>query len=107
MSEAEAIVDLRVDDFLHWLRTRESVPLIRVLRDNAERVRRHEMEHALKQLAKGEPPAAVLEQLSQRLTNKYLHAPTQALNQSEGNRGELRALVTKLFNLHHDPRSSH
>ena len=107
VSEAEAIVDLRVDDFLHWLRTRESVPLIRVLRDNAERVRRHEMEHALKLLAKGEPPAAVLEQLSQRLTNKYLHAPTQALNQSEGNRGELRALVTKLFNLHHDPRSSH
>ena len=107
VSEAEAIVDLRVDDFLHWLRTRESVPLIRVLRDNAERVRRHEMEHALKLLAKGEPPAAVLEQLSQRLTNKYLHAPTQALNQSEGNRGELRALVTKLFNLHHDPHSSH
>ena len=49
----------------------------------------------------------MLEQLSHRLTNKYLHAPTQALNQSEGNRGELRALVTKLFNLHHDPHSSH
>lgn len=103
VSEAEAIVDLRVDDFLHWLQTRESVPLIRVLRDNAERVRRHEMEHALKLLARGEAPAAVLEQLSHRLTNKYLHAPTQALNQSEGNRGELRALVAKLFNLHHDP----
>ena len=102
VSEAEAIVDLRVDDFLHWLRAREHVPLIRVLRDNAERVRRHELDHALKLLARGEPPAAVLEQLSQRLTNKHLHAPLQALHQAEDEHGELRALVTRLFNLHHN-----
>jgi glutamyl-tRNA reductase len=103
VTEAEAIVDLRVEDFLQWLRTRESVPLIRILRDNAERVRSGEMEHALKRLAGGEPPAAVLEQLSHRLTNKYLHAPTQALNQSDADSGEMRALAARLFNLHHDP----
>ncbi|MDR1935019.1 MAG: glutamyl-tRNA reductase [Candidatus Accumulibacter sp.] len=101
--EAEEIVERRVDDFLQWLKTRESVPLIRVLRDQAERVRQSEMEHALKLLARGEAPEAVLEQLSQRLTNKHLHAPTQALNQSEGNPGELRALVARLFKLHLDP----
>ena len=101
--DAEAIVDVRVDDFLQWLHTRESVPLIRALRDNAERMRRHEMEHALKLLGKGENPEAVLEQLSQRLTNKYLHAPTQALNQAENRREEMQALVTKLFNLHREP----
>ena len=101
--DAEAIVDVRVDDFLQWLHTRESVPLIRALRDNAERMRRHEMEHALKLLGKGENPEAVLEQLSQRLTNKYLHAPTQALNQAENRREEMQALVTRLFNLHREP----
>ena len=101
--DAEAIVDVRVDDFLQWLHTRESVPLIRALRDNAERMRRHEMEHALKLLGKGETPEAVLEQLSQRLTNKYLHAPTQALNQAENRREEMQALVTRLFNLHREP----
>lgn len=101
--DAEAIVEGRVEDFLQWLQTRESVPMIRALRDNAERVRRHEVEHALKLLAKGEAPAAVLEQLSHRLTNKHLHAPTQALNQSEGNRSELQLLVAKLFNLHREP----
>ena len=100
--DAEAIVDERVDDFLQWLQTRESVPVIRALRDSAERMRRHEMEHALKLLAKGEDPAAVLEHLSHRLTNKYLHAPTQALNQSETDRGEMQALVTKIFNLHRE-----
>ena len=100
--DAEVIIDGRVDDFLQWLQTRESVPVIRALRDSAERMRRHEMEHALKLLAKGEDPAAVLEHLSHRLTNKYLHAPTQALNQSEADRGELQALVTKIFNLHRE-----
>lgn len=101
--DAEAIVDGRVDDFLQWLQTRECVPLIRALRDDAERTRRHEMEHALKLLAKGDDPAAVLEQLSHRLTNKFLHAPTQALSQSENPRGEVPALVTRLFNLHREP----
>jgi glutamyl-tRNA reductase len=100
--DAEAIIAQRVDSFLLWLQTRESVPVIRSLRDNAERTRRHEMEHALKLLAKGDDPAAVLDQLSHRLTNKFLHSPTQALNQAEGDRGELQALVTQLFNLHHE-----
>jgi len=100
--DAEAIIAERVDSFLLWLQTRESVPVIRSLRDNAERTRRHEMEHALKRLAKGDDPAAVLDQLSQRLTNKFLHAPTQTLNQAEGDRSELQALVTRLFNLHHE-----
>ena len=100
--DAEAIVTARVDTFLHWLQTRETVPVIRSLRDSAERMRRHEMEHALKLLAKGEDPASVLDQLSQRLTNKFLHAPTQALTQAESDRSTLQTAVTRLFNLHHD-----
>lgn len=100
--DAEAIVDGRVDDFLQWMQTRESVPIIRALRDNAERMRRHEMEYALKLLARGEDPAAVLEHLSHRLMNKYLHAPTHALNQTETDRGEMQALVTRVFNLHRE-----
>ncbi len=103
--EAEAIITERVDGFLHWLQTRDTVPVIRSLRDSAERMRRHEMEHALKLLAKGEDPARVLDQLSHRLTNKFLHAPTQALNRADGDRGELQAVVSRLFHLHRDPHS--
>ena len=102
VSDAEIIVTERVDNFLLWLQTRETVPVIRSLRDSAERARRHEMEHALKLLAKGEDPASVLEQLSHRLTNKFMHAPTQTLNQAEGDRDELQSLVTRLFNLHYE-----
>lgn len=100
--DAEAIVDARVDGFLQWLHARDSVPVIRALRDSAERVRRHEMEHALKLLARGDDPGAVLDQLSHRLTNKFLHAPTQALHQIEGNRSEVQAMIVRLFHLHSD-----
>lgn len=100
--DAETIVTARVESYLHWLQTRENVPVIRSLRDAAERMRRHEMEHALKLLAKGEDPATILDQLSHRLTNKFLHAPTQTLNQAESDRNQIQALVMRLFNLHHD-----
>ena len=99
--EAEDIIAARVQDFLGWLAARDTVPVIRSLRDSAERMRRHEMEHAIKLLAKGEAPEKVLEHLSHRLTNKFLHAPTQALNLAdEAERNELQAATARLFYLH-------
>jgi glutamyl-tRNA reductase len=35
-------------------------------------------------MQKGEPPEKVLEALSNALTNKFLHAPSHALNQTHG-----------------------
>ncbi len=99
--EAEGIIAGRVQEFLGWLASRETVPVIRSLRDSAERMRRHEVEHAMKLLAKGEAPEKVLEHLSHRLTNKLLHAPTQALNLAEGEeRSELQSAASRLFHLH-------
>ena len=99
--EAEAIIASRVDGFLHWLESRETVPTIRALRDSAERTRRHEVEHALKLLAKGEDPQRVLETLSHGLTNKLMHGPTAALNQTDGeHRNELADLIARIYHLH-------
>ncbi len=99
--EAETIIAHRVQDFLAWLASRDTVPVIRSLRDSAERMRRHEMEHAMKLLAKGEAPEKVLEHLSLRLTNKFLHAPTQTLNAADGNeRSDLQGAAARLFHLH-------
>ncbi|HRE17355.1 MAG TPA: glutamyl-tRNA reductase, partial [Rhodocyclaceae bacterium] len=101
--EAEDIISVRVDNFLQWLEGRDSVPVIRSLRDAAERMRRHELEHAAKQLARGEPVDKVMDQLSQRLTNKLLHAPTQSLNLAEGeDRQVLQEAAQRLFHLHPD-----
>jgi glutamyl-tRNA reductase len=99
--EAEAIIDTQVASFLHWVDSRETVPTIRALRDSAERARRHEVEHALKMLHRGDDPAHVLEALSKGLTNKLIHGPTQALNQAEGDeRHQIAQLVSRLFRLH-------
>jgi glutamyl-tRNA reductase len=82
------------------MQARESVPLIRALREHGEQARRHELERALRLLARGDDAASVLEALSQGLTNKLLHAPTQALNETAGD--ERRALadtIARLFRI--------
>ncbi len=81
LEQAEAIIDTQVGQFMHWMRLREGVPLIRALREEADAARRRELEHALKALARGEDPAKVVEGLSQTLTNKLMHGPTQALSE--------------------------
>jgi glutamyl-tRNA reductase len=81
--QAEAIIDTQVGQFMDWMQLRGSVPLIRQLRDQAEETRRQELDRALKALARGDDPAAVLDALSQGLTNKLLHAPTQALKKTK------------------------
>ena len=98
VAQAEAIINTNVHAFMQWLENRELVPTIRALRDQAERMRRHELERATRLLAKGDDPAQVLEQLSHSLTNKFLHAPTQALNIVEAS--ERDALVAALNRLH-------
>jgi glutamyl-tRNA reductase len=82
VEQAEAIIDTQVGQFMHWMRLREGVPLIRALREQADAARREELERALKALQRGEDPATVLESLSRTLTNKLLHGPTQALSET-------------------------
>jgi len=99
--EAEAIINVRVDNFMHWLEMRESVPTIRALRDHAERLRRHELEKAQKALAHGEDLQLVLESMSQALTNKLLHGPSHALNTASGDeREQIEALLRSVYRLH-------
>jgi glutamyl-tRNA reductase len=98
--EAEAIITERVEHFMHWLKTRDAVPTIRALRDQAEQLRLTELEKAQKLLAKGEDPAAVIEALSNALTNKFLHAPSHALNHSSGHEHEqLETLLRQLYQI--------
>lgn len=82
--EAETIVANRVEHFMQWFKKRDAVPTIKALRDQADAMRKAEMEKALKLLQKGESPEKVLETFSIALTNKFLHAPSHALNQSHG-----------------------
>ncbi|RXZ43824.1 glutamyl-tRNA reductase [Crenobacter cavernae] len=101
--EAETIIEGRVVEFLEWLKRRDAVPTIRALRDEAERTRRHALEAAMKQLARGDDAGKVLEALSQSLTNKLMHAPTQALARAAGPEHDaLVSTIARLYRLHPD-----
>jgi glutamyl-tRNA reductase len=98
VAEAEAIIDTQVQQFMHWVDTRGTVPLIQDLHQRGETIRQSELERARRLLAKGEDPSKVLEALSIGLTNKFLHGPTQLLNQgSEEARERLVELLPHLY----------
>lgn len=96
--QAEAIIETRVQNFMHWLQNREIVPAIMDLHQAADQVRLAELERARRMLARGESAEQVLEQLAHGLTQKYLHGPLAALNQSQdAEREQLLALLPRLL----------
>ena len=95
--QAEAIIETRVQGFMHWMQSREVVPVIRDLHQAAEDVRAAELERARRMLARGESPEAVLEQLAHGLTQKYLHGPLAAEPQRGEDRKQLLAWMPRLF----------
>jgi glutamyl-tRNA reductase len=100
VEQAEALIETQVGQFMHWMQVRESVPLIRRLREQADEARRVELARALRHLARGDDPKAVLEALSHGLTNKLMHPPTQTLNEASGDeRRSLAESVSRIFRL--------
>ncbi len=101
--EAEQIIDTKVVDFMHWVRTLDAEPTIRALRETAAAVREAELTRARQRLARGEDPQKVMEQLARALTNKFTHAPSVALKRADhdGNESLLEA-ARRLFNLGDD-----
>jgi glutamyl-tRNA reductase len=102
--EAEAMIAEQAQSFLRWLEGRNIVPVIAALHGHHDRLRASEVERARRLLAAGTPAEQVLEQLARGLTNKFLHAPTQALNQAgEAERAELLALLHRVYQLPDEP----
>ena len=103
-AEAEQMVDSKVAEFMSWQRRRQSVPLIRSLRDEGERARQQVLDNATRLLAKGVPAEEVLERLSVQLTNKLLHAPTSALSKVDNQTAHLTEALVQVYSLD-KPRS--
>lgn len=61
---AETLVSEKVAEFVRQQQGRQSVPLIKALRDEGEKARKQVLENAMKQLAKGATAEEVLERLS-------------------------------------------
>ncbi len=85
--QAEAIVSEESAAFMSWLRSLQAVDSIREYRESANAIREELLAKSLQGLAQGADPEKLLIELSNKLTNKLIHAPTRAL-QSAAEQGE-------------------
>jgi glutamyl-tRNA reductase len=98
--QAEQMIATQAESFLRWLEGRAVVPTITALHGHHDQMRAAELERARRLLVGGTPPEQVLELLARGLTNKFLHAPTQALNQAgDAERAELVALFQRIYQI--------
>src|SRR6266700_8354724 len=102
--EAEVLIAAQSESFLRWLEGRAVVPMITALHGHHDALRASELERAKRLLGNGTSAEQVLEQLARGLTSKFLHGPTQALNQAgEAERAELLALFQRVYHLPDEP----
>ena len=79
---AEVIVEEEVERFTRWWRSLETVPLVKGLLQEAEAIRKMEVEKALRHLPDMTPQQRkAVEQLSRSIVNKLLHKPITALKE--------------------------
>jgi glutamyl-tRNA reductase len=91
---AEEIVEPAVFEFMGWMSTLNVVPLIRELRDEAEKVREHEISKALKRTDLTPEQAEAVEKMSRSLVNKLLHGPISKIK-SRAESGPPETLETR------------
>jgi glutamyl-tRNA reductase len=79
---ARLLITEEVTRFLAESRAQDAGPAIRALRQQADGIRQQTVEQARRMLAAGKSPDEVIDYLGNTLTNRLLHAPTQALRQA-------------------------
>ncbi|XHS80183.1 glutamyl-tRNA reductase [Burkholderiaceae bacterium UC74_6] len=98
VAQAEAIIDVGVQNFVHWLDQRGTVPLIQSLNAQTDSWREAEIARARKLLARGGSIEEALEALSRGITQKMLHGTLAELHSTDGEqRDQLAQTVSRLF----------
>lgn len=85
--QAEAIVAEESSAFMVWMRSLQAVDSIREYRHQANEIREDLLNKSLQSLAAGGDAEKILHELSNKLMNKLIHAPTKAM-QSAAEQGE-------------------
>ncbi|WP_426370469.1 glutamyl-tRNA reductase [Pseudocolwellia sp. HL-MZ7] len=90
--EAESIVNTQANSFMSWLRGLNTQDTVVSYRKQCLEERDLLLKRALLQLEGDKNPEAIMAELATKLTNKFMHAPTSAL-QSAAQGGELDKLI--------------
>lgn len=94
-TEAEAareMIKQQAASFSAWLRSLNSVDLLRRYRQENELIAEQALQRALNGLTAGKNAEDVMAELTKRLSNTLMHSPTRAI-QEAGRRGDLTALA--------------
>ncbi len=95
---ARLLLEEEVARFLAEVRAHDAGPAIRALRGQADTIRGQTLDQARRMLAAGKGTDEVMEYLANTLTNRLLHAPTQALRQaSESSDSTLADTLARLL----------
>jgi glutamyl-tRNA reductase len=98
VAQAEAIIESGVQNFVHWLDQRATVPLIQAVHAQADHWRQTEVARARKLIAKGSSPEEALDALARSLTQKMLHGALAELHNADPQqRAQMVEAVTRLF----------
>lgn len=98
--QAEQLISSGVVHFMRELRSLDSVQILTALRNQVDVISEQQLEKALRQLANGEDPEAVLKYFAHTLNKKILHAPTLSLRQAAGEgRQKMLETTQELFQL--------
>ncbi|HDD53086.1 MAG TPA: glutamyl-tRNA reductase, partial [Thermosulfidibacter takaii] len=100
-TKAERIVEEEVENFLHWLRSQEVVPVIVSLRNWCDEIRKRELEKTVSRMKLNGEEAKALEALTSAIVNKILHPPLSYMKEaaSKGEGEKVARLVKGLFAL--------
>jgi len=81
VAQVQALIDVEVERFERWLASLSVVDTISDLRHHVDQLRQQELTRTLRQLSPtlSEREIAVVQELTNRLTNKLLHIPTLRL----------------------------
>ncbi len=98
VAQAEAIIEVGVQNFVQWLARRQTTPLIQALHAQTDDWRAIEIARARKALASGETIESVLEAMSRGLTQKMLHGMLTELRSADADgRERLTETLSRLF----------
>lgn len=98
--EAESLINLRAEEFMRWLASRDATSTISALRERALEEQTALLEKAQRMLDQGKPAEEVMQFVANGLVNKLLHHPSAVLRGAGPEEQEkLLQAAIRLFNL--------
>jgi glutamyl-tRNA reductase len=98
--EAQNFIEQHVEKYFTWLKSLSSVSVLKLFREKFEQIKQDELERAYIKLKSDELPEKVMNEMANRLINKFMHSPSKTIRQvGENSEQEKLDFLSEVFNL--------